>query len=114
MTPGLAFFYGGLVRQKNMIAMLMENVFVCGFLYLVWYFVGFSISFGTTVSGYFGNPAEFLAGSNVGIHTPIMRDGAPFFWTRPAWHSLPALLWHVRCHHTTFDCWCYSRSTEVQ
>ena len=46
MTPGLAFFYGGMVRGKNVLAMLMQNfaaIMVVGFL---WVFVGFSLAFG--------------------------------------------------------------------
>jgi len=90
MTPGLAFFYGGLVRSTNMVTMLMENFFVCGFLYLVWYCFGFSISFGRTVSGYFGSPTDFMLGQNVEIHNPIMRDGAPFFGL-----GLPGILFQL-------------------
>ena len=54
MTPGLAFFYGGMVRSKNMLAMLMQNVFAMGLISVLWAIVGFSLAFGGT-GKYFGN-----------------------------------------------------------
>ena len=48
MTPGLAFFYGGMVRSKNMLGMLMQNVFAMGLISLLWAAVGFSLAFGGT------------------------------------------------------------------
>ncbi|EIV94302.1 ammonium transporter [Frankia sp. QA3] len=46
MTPGLAFFYGGMVRAKNVLGMIMQNFFCIGIVTLVWSVVGFSIAFG--------------------------------------------------------------------
>jgi Amt family ammonium transporter len=46
MTPGLALFYGGMVRSKNMLGMLMQNVFAMGLLGVLWAVVGFSLAFG--------------------------------------------------------------------
>ena len=46
MTPGLAFFYGGMVRSKNVLGMLMQNVFAMGIITLLWALVGFSLAFG--------------------------------------------------------------------
>src|SRR5580765_1072473 len=46
MTPGLAFFYGGMVRGKNVLGMLMQNFFCMGLVSLLWAFVGFSLAFG--------------------------------------------------------------------
>jgi Amt family ammonium transporter len=46
MTPGLAFFYGGMVRSKNVLGMLMQNVFAMGLISILWAFVGFSLAFG--------------------------------------------------------------------
>ncbi len=47
MTPGLAFFYGGMVRSKNLLAMLMQNFFAMGLISVLWVLVGFSLAFGT-------------------------------------------------------------------
>ena len=46
MTPGLAFFYGGMVRSKNVLGMLMQNVFAMGLISVIWAVVGFSLAFG--------------------------------------------------------------------
>jgi ammonium transporter, Amt family len=46
MTPGLAFFYGGMVRAKNMLGMLMQNFFAIGLISVLWAFAGFSLAFG--------------------------------------------------------------------
>ena len=46
MTPGLAFFYGGMVRSKNVLGMLMQNVFAMGIVSTLWAVIGFSIAFG--------------------------------------------------------------------
>src|SRR3954447_15620416 len=46
MTPGLAFFYGGMVRGKHVLGMLMQNFFCMGLVSVLWAFVGFSLAFG--------------------------------------------------------------------
>ena len=48
MTPGLAFFYGGMVRAKNVLGMLMQNFFSMGLISVVWAVVGYSLAFGGT------------------------------------------------------------------
>jgi Amt family ammonium transporter len=50
MTPGLAFFYGGMVRSKNVLGMLMQNVFAMGLISVVWVCIAFSLAFGGTNS----------------------------------------------------------------
>jgi Amt family ammonium transporter len=54
MTPGLAFFYGGMVRSKNVLGMLMQNIFAMGLISILWAFVGFSLAFGGT-GAFIGN-----------------------------------------------------------
>ena len=51
MTPGLAFFYGGMVRAKNILAMLMQNMFCMGIVTILWVLVGASLAFGDDVGG---------------------------------------------------------------
>ena len=46
MTPGLAFFYGGMVRAKHVLGMLMQNFFAMGLISVLWALVGFSLAFG--------------------------------------------------------------------
>jgi Amt family ammonium transporter len=57
MTPGLAFFYGGMVRGKNVLGMLMQNFFAMGLIGVLWAVVGFSLAFGD--SGGFVGDFEF-------------------------------------------------------
>jgi Amt family ammonium transporter len=54
MTPGLAFFYGGMVRSKNVLGMLMQNFFSMGLVSVIWVVVGFSLAFGDG-GGWIGN-----------------------------------------------------------
>ena len=54
MTPGLAFFYGGMVRSKNILGMLMQNVFAMGLISILWSVIGFSLAFGGN-GKYIGN-----------------------------------------------------------
>ena len=46
MTPGLALFYGGMVRSKNVLAMLMQNFFAMGIVTVLWVVIGYSLAFG--------------------------------------------------------------------
>lgn len=48
MTPGLALFYGGMVRAKNVLAMLMQNFFSLGLVSILWALIGYSLAFGGT------------------------------------------------------------------
>ena len=54
MTPGLAFFYGGMVRAKHVLGMLMQNVFAMGLISILWAVVGFGIAFGGS-NGWIGS-----------------------------------------------------------
>jgi Amt family ammonium transporter len=54
MTPGLAFFYGGMVRAKNVLGMLMQNFFAMGLISVLWAIVGFSLAFGDDHGGVIG------------------------------------------------------------
>ncbi len=54
MTPGLAFFYAGMVRSKNVLGMLMQNFFSMGLISVLWAAVGFSLAFGDG-GGFIGN-----------------------------------------------------------
>ena len=51
MTPGLAFFYGGLVRRKNVLSILMQCFLCMGLMTILWVLVGFSLAFGSDVLG---------------------------------------------------------------
>lgn len=55
MTPGLAFFYGGMVRRKNVLNTLMSSFFICGLAAVLWVLIGYTLSFGKDVGGIIGN-----------------------------------------------------------
>jgi Amt family ammonium transporter len=65
MTPGLSFFYGGMVRYKNVVSTMLQSVIALGVISLLWVFVGFSLAFGESIGGIIGNPMTFLMMSNV-------------------------------------------------
>ncbi len=55
MTPGLAFFYGGLVRKKNVLSVLMQCLMIMGIVTLLWVVFGYSLAFGPDIRGLIGN-----------------------------------------------------------
>ncbi|MBK8463075.1 MAG: ammonium transporter [Nigerium sp.] len=63
MTPGLAFFYGGMVRAKGVLNMLMMSFVTMGTVGVLWILYGYSMAFGNSLGGLVGNPFEF-AGLN--------------------------------------------------
>ena len=67
MTPGLAFFYGGMVRSKNFLAMLMQNFFAIGLLAVIWTVVGYSLAFGSAGDGGWIGNLDFLGMKDVGL-----------------------------------------------
>ena len=67
MTPGLAFFYGGMVRYKNLVSTLLQSFIALGIISVLWIVVGFSMAFGDSLGGVIGNPATFLMFKNVGF-----------------------------------------------
>ena len=60
MTPGLAFFYGGMVHRKNVISTMMKSVVAAGIVSVLWVVIGFSLCFGDSIGGFIGNPSTFL------------------------------------------------------
>ncbi len=67
MTPGLAFFYGGMVRYKNLVSTLLQSFITLGIVSVIWIIVGFSLAFGDDIGGIIGNPFTFLMFKNVGL-----------------------------------------------
>ncbi len=60
MTPGLAFFYGGMVHRKNVISTMIKSVVAAGVVSILWIVVGFSLCFGESIGGFIGNPTTFM------------------------------------------------------
>ena len=77
MTPGLAFFYGGMVRRKNLLSTLMMSFVMLGVGGLVWALIGYSLGFGTDVAGVVGG-LNYVALRNVGqAASPIYATTVP-------------------------------------
>lgn len=78
MTPGLGFFYGGMVGKKNVISTMLQSFMAMIIVTLLWVVVGFSLSFGSTIGGFIGDPTEYFMFQNVNINT--------------AWGTIPFML----------------------
>src|SRR5688572_16537003 len=70
MTPGLAFFYGGMVNRKNVISTMIKSVVAAGVVGLLWVVCGFSLAFGESINGLIGNPSTYLFYSGVKSSAP--------------------------------------------
>ncbi|PYG86661.1 Amt family ammonium transporter [Ruminiclostridium sufflavum DSM 19573] len=55
MTPGLALFYGGMVKRKNVLSTIMSSFFICGLASVLWVAIGYSLSFGKDTGGVIGS-----------------------------------------------------------
>jgi len=76
MTPGLAFFYGGLVSRRNVLAIMMQSFVSMGWTTVIWFTVGYSLCFSGDVGGVIGNlDMAFLRG--VTLTTPSPNPGIP-------------------------------------
>jgi Amt family ammonium transporter len=80
MLPGLALFYGGLVRRKNVLSTIMHSFFGLALVSVVWVLVGFSLAFGSDVTGLgIIGGADFLGFANVGLEPhPVYGATIPF------------------------------------
>lgn len=70
MTPGLAFFYGGMVHRKNVLSTMIKSVVAAGVITVMWVVVSFSLAFGESVNGIIGNPGTFAFFHNVNSGAP--------------------------------------------
>ena len=60
MTPGLAFFYGGMVRAKGVLNMIMMSISAMGVVTVLWVLYGYSLAFGNDVHNLFGDPSQYF------------------------------------------------------
>ncbi|MEZ4828915.1 MAG: ammonium transporter [Bacteroidia bacterium] len=81
MTPGLSFFYGGMVSSRNIISTMLQSFIALGVISVVWYVVGFSLAFGDSLGGFVGNPLTHFMFTGVGTapaSNPGINQGIPF------------------------------------
>ena len=69
MTPGLSFFYGGMVSRKNVISTMLQSFIALGVVSLIWVAFGFSLAFGESYGGVIGNPMTYFMFRGVGAAT---------------------------------------------
>ncbi|MCO5248988.1 MAG: ammonium transporter [Chitinophagales bacterium] len=70
MTPGLSFFYGGMVNRKNVISTILQSFIATGLISIVWIIVGFSLAFGPSFHGLIGDPTKYFFFKNVTENQP--------------------------------------------
>jgi len=70
MTPGLAFFYGGMVNPRNVISTMLQSFICMAVISVLWIVVGFSLSFGESIDGWIGNPFTYFFLSGVAEGKP--------------------------------------------
>ncbi|MBD8553754.1 ammonium transporter [Rhizobium sp. CFBP 8762] len=76
VVPGLALFYGGLVRAKNMLSVLMQTTMIAAVMMLVWVTYGYSFAFGGSTSAFFGGFGKlFLSGVTVDSTSATFSEG---------------------------------------
>lgn len=76
MTPGLALFYGGLVRSKNVLSITMQSFVCLGVVTVMWVLYGYSLAFGPDVGHFVGN-FDFVGLKNVGLTPGPYSDTIP-------------------------------------
>ena len=71
MTPGLAFFYGGMVRSKNVLGTIMHSFFIVAMISVEWIILGYTMTFGNDISGFIGS---FNKLALAGIGTQVLNN----------------------------------------
>jgi Amt family ammonium transporter len=90
MTPGLAFFYGGMVRTRSVLNMLMMSISAMGVVTVLWVLYGYSMSFGNDKGGVVGNPTDYwglkglIGGNSVKAAGSTAATDIPLAGTMPA------------------------------
>jgi ammonium transporter, Amt family len=76
MTPGLAFFYGGMVHRKNVLSTMIKSVVAAGVVSVLWVCFGYSLCFGEDIGGFIGNPMTHLFFKGVNSGEPILQGAS--------------------------------------
>ena len=72
MTPGLAFFYGGMVRSKNVLTTIMQSFFIVAMISVEWVILGYAMTFGTDINGFIGS-LDTIGLAGVGLN--VLENG---------------------------------------
>jgi Amt family ammonium transporter len=71
MTPGLAFFYGGMVNKKNVLSTMLQSFICMAIITILWVLIGFSLAFGKSQHGIIGSPFTYFMMNGVLEGNPI-------------------------------------------
>ncbi len=79
MTPALGFFYGGLVRKKNLVSTIVQCFAIFAVISIIWALYGYALVFGDSIGGVIGFSPGLFAMNNLGIHTvnPLLAPEVP-------------------------------------
>ncbi len=77
MTPGLALFYGGMVRSKNVLGTIMQSLFMIALITIEWVYLGYSMSFGPDVGGFIGDLSWFALNGVTNAPSPDYATTIP-------------------------------------
>ena len=72
MTPGLGFFYGGMVRSKNVLTTIMQSLFIVAMIFVEGIILGYAMTFGTDIHGFIGNLDKI---GLVGVGLQVLNGG---------------------------------------
>lgn len=70
MTPGLSFFYGGMVGRKNVLSTMLQSFIATGLISVLWVVCGFGLAFGKSIGGFIGDPSTFFMMRGINGHEP--------------------------------------------
>jgi len=108
MTPGLALFYGGMVRSKNVLAMLMKNYISMGIITVVWVFVGYTLAFSGDQGGFIGDFGLFAldgVGLDNAVHDLSVPDNVFMVFQMMFAIITPALIAGAIAERMKFSAW---------
>ena len=76
MTPGLAFFYGGLVGRRNVLTIMFQSFLSLGWTTVLWFAFGYSMCFGPSLHGIIGDPTHYAFLRNMSLSSMFTLGGS--------------------------------------
>jgi len=92
MTPGLAFFYGGMVRAKGVLNMMMMSISAMGVVGVLWVLYGYSVAFGLDRGNFIGDPTQYFGLKGLIGGTYLATAAVPAAGTTPAVDAVPSMI----------------------
>ena len=110
-APGLALFYGGLVRKKNVVSVLMQCLFLMGLMSVVWAICGYTLAFGGDgmENKFIGN-GEFLFMEGLTMEGGALSYELGLDVSDLTFAIFQGMFFH---YHASVDLWCIRRTDEV-